>query len=116
MRFRRSRTALGCVVLAFLAVAVACEQPTQVTVRITSNERCENLSDVHTIVGPDPQETHARFKGEVSTGVSDRCDPDGFIGTLVVTPGGDKGSVLVAAEVVAGAPDEYGRPAAPAPA
>jgi hypothetical protein len=90
------------VVLAFLAVAVACEEPTQVTVRITSSVQCENLSDVHTFIGPNPEATQSRFQGEVSVGASDRCDPDGFIGTLVVTPGGDSGSILVAVGVRGG--------------
>lgn len=96
---RRPKTALSCAVLAFLAVAIACEEPTQITARITTNERCENLSDVQTIVGPNPQVTQERFAQQVPTGVSDRCDPDGFIGTLVITPGGGTGTILVAVGV-----------------
>lgn len=109
MRFRRSRTALSCGVLAFLAAAVACEEPTQVTIRITTTEECAKLSDVHTFVAPDPSEAQARFRREVSTGASDRCERDGFVGTLVVTPGGANGSVLVAAGVRA----DDGTPAPP---
>lgn len=103
MRFRRPKTALACGVLAFLAVAVACQEPTQVKVVITTNDRCENLSDVNTYVGPDAIETQSRFTREVPTGVSDRCDQvDGFIGTLVVTPGGSTGTILVAVGVRGG--------------
>jgi hypothetical protein len=90
------------VVLAFLAVAVACQEPTQVEVVITTSDRCENLGAVHTFVGPNASETQARFSREVSTGVSDRCDPDGFIGTLVITPGGGSGTILVAVGVRGG--------------
>ena len=90
-------------VLAFLAVAVACQEPTQVKVVITTSDRCENLSDVSTYVGPDPIETQARFSREVPTGISDRCDQvDGFIGTLVVTPGAGTGTILVAVGVRGG--------------
>jgi hypothetical protein len=102
VRVRRPKTALSCAVLAFLAVAVACQEPTQVKVVITTSDRCENLSDVHTFVGPDATETQARFSREVSTGVSDRCDPDGFIGTLVITPGGGTGTIVVAVGVRGG--------------
>jgi hypothetical protein len=111
VRFRRSRTGLAAVVLAFIAVAVACEEPTQVTVRISTTDKCSNLSDVHTYVGPDAKLTQKRFEEEVSTGVSDRCDErDGFIGTLVVTPGGSIGTILVAVGVQGG----DGTPAPPA--
>ena len=89
-------------VLAFLAVAVACQEPTQVTIVITTRDRCENLSDVSTYVGPDPIETQARFTREVPTGVSSDCDPDGRIGTLVITPGGGSGTILVAVGVRGG--------------
>jgi hypothetical protein len=111
VRYRRPRTALATIVLAFIAVAVACEEPTQVTVRISTTDKCSNLSDVHTFVGPDATVTEKRFGEEVSTGVSDRCDePGGFIGTLVVTPGGGSGTILVAVGVRGG----DGTPAPPA--
>lgn len=90
---------MSCAVLALLAVAVACQEPTQITARITTTVPCDALSDVNAYVGPTPRVTEGRFKDRVSTGVTDQCAPDGFIGTLVVTPGEGSGTILVATGV-----------------
>lgn len=92
-------------VLAFIAVAVSCQDPTQVTVRITTGERCGNISAVQTVVGPNPGETQARFDRAFSSAASDQAvcdDARGLVGTLVVTPGGSSGSILVAVGVRGG--------------
>lgn len=72
------------------------------TVRITTGEKCRDMSRVQTVVGPTPQVTESRFEGRFTTAASDECDPSGFVGTLVITPGGTAGSIVVAAGVRVG--------------
>jgi hypothetical protein len=85
-----------------ITVAVSCREPTQVTVRITTGEKCADMSSVQTVVGPSPPVTQQRFEGRVTTAASEACDATGLVGTLVITPGGESGSVLVAAGVRVG--------------
>ncbi len=57
------------------------------------------------VVGPDQRETQERFTKRFTTAVTRDCDPLGFIGTLVVTPGGQGATLVVAAGVgLGGAP------------
>jgi hypothetical protein len=95
-------------VLAGFAVAVSCRDATQVTVRITTRERCSDLSGVAVVVGPEQQETQQRFEKGFTTAVTRSCDASGLIGTLVVAPGGAAATIVVAAGVQVGgatAPD-----------
>ena len=105
---RRRKTALSFGVLAFVAVAVSCREPTQITVVIKTGETCSDLSGVEIVVGPDQKETQARFEQQFTAALSHECDPNGLVGTLVVTPGGQGGTIVVAAGVRVGgaaAPD-----------
>lgn len=102
---RRRKTALSFCVLASFAVAVSCREPTQVTLRITTGEKCSELSGVQIVVGSDQRETQQRFETHFTTALTRSCDPSGLIGTLVVAPGGHTATIVVAAGVqVAGAP------------
>lgn len=105
---RGHATALSCGVLGFITVAVACREPTQITVRITTGEKCSSLSPVQTVVGPTLTVTQQRFADRFTTAATSACDASGLIGTLVLTPGGDGGTILVAAGISVGglpAPD-----------
>lgn len=104
---RVRKTALSFGVLAFVAI-VSCREPTEVTVRITSGEKCTALSGVQIVVGQSQAETQDRFEKGFTAAVTRSCDPTGFIGTLVVTPGGSGGTIVVSAGVMVGgapAPD-----------
>jgi hypothetical protein len=96
---RRRRTALAFGVLASLAIAVSCREPTQVTLRVTSGEPCSSLGGVQIVVGPNPAETQARFEQRTPAAVTRDCDASGLIGTLVVAPGGQSATIVVAAAV-----------------
>lgn len=104
---RRRSTALSAGLLGFVAaaVAVSCREPTQVTVSITTGEKCSDISSIQTVVSPDQTQTQARFTEHFTTAASGNCDATGLIGTLVIVPGGQGATILVAAGVrVAGAP------------
>lgn len=105
MKLRRRKTALSFGVLACVAVAVSCREPTEITVVIKTGEKCSDLSGVEIVVGPDQGQTQKRFEQQFTAAVSHDCDASGSIGTLVVTPGGTGGTIVVAAGVrVGGAP------------
>jgi hypothetical protein len=105
VKLRRRKTALSFGVLAFVAVVVSCREPTEITVVIKTGERCSDLSGVEIVVGPDQGQTQTRFVQQFTAAVSHDCDATGTIGTLVVTPGGSGGTIVVAAGVrVGGAP------------
>jgi hypothetical protein len=102
---RARKTSLSFCVLASFAVAVSCREPTQVTVRVSTGARCSDLSSVELVVGPDQKETQQRFEKQFTTAVTRDCDASGFIGTLVVAPGGSTATIVVAVGVkVGGAP------------
>ena len=89
--------------LAALALAVSCRGPTEVTLRITTGEQCSDLAGVQIVVGPDQSETQRRFEIRFTNAVTHDCDANGFVGTLVVAPGGESATVVVAAGVRVGA-------------
>jgi hypothetical protein len=102
---RRRKTALSFGVLAFVAAAVSCREPTEITVVLATGEKCSDLSGVEIVVGPDQGQTQKRFEQQFTVAVSHECDATGQIGTIVVTPGGSGGTIVVAAGVrVDGAP------------
>jgi hypothetical protein len=49
---RGRKTALSFCVLAAFAVAVSCREPTQVTVVISTRQKCSDLAGVQVVVGP----------------------------------------------------------------
>ena len=105
MKLRRRKTALSFGVLTLVAVVVSCREPTQITVVIRTGEKCSDLSGVEIVVGPDQRETQARFEEQFTAALSHECNASGLVGSLVVTPGGAGGTVVVAAGVrVGGAP------------
>lgn len=99
---RARKTSLSFCVLASFAVAVSCREPTQVTVRVSTGARCSDLSSVELVVGPDQKETQQRFEKQFTTAVTRDCDANGFIGTLVVAPGGNTATIVVAVGVKVG--------------
>jgi hypothetical protein len=105
VKLRRRQTALSFGVVVLFAVVVSCREPTQITVVIRTGEKCSDLSGAEIVVGPTQQETQARFEQKFNAAQSHDCDATGLIGTLVVTPGGAGGTIVVAAGVrVGGAP------------
>ena len=89
-------------VLACIAVAASCRDPTQITLRITTGEKCSDLTGIQIVVGPSADVTQSRFKERFSAAVTHACSADGainVIGTLVVTPGASGGTVVVSAGV-----------------
>jgi len=105
VKLRRRKTALSFGLLAVLAVVVSCREPTEITVVIKTGEKCSDLSGVEIVVGPDQQQTQTRFEHQFTAALSHECDPSGTVGTLVITPGGAGGTIVVAAGVrVGGAP------------
>lgn len=80
-------------------VAVACREPTQITVRITTNLRCSALDGVNIVVGPvDALDTRA------PSASTSYCDVSGKVGSIVIVPSGT-GDEPVAIAVVAGTRD-----------
>jgi hypothetical protein len=89
-------------VLALLAIAASCREPTQITLRITTREKCSDLTGVQIVVGPTAEVTQSRFTQRYSAALTRACTPSGtgnLIGTLVVTPGASSGTVVVSAGV-----------------
>jgi hypothetical protein len=105
VKLRRRQTALSFGVVVLFAVVASCREPTQITVVIRTGEKCSDLSGAEIVVGPSQQETQTRFEQKFTAAESHDCDATGLIGTLVVTPGGAGGTIVVAAGVrVGGAP------------
>ena len=105
MKLRRRQTALSFGVVVLFAVVVSCREPTQITVVIRTGEKCSDLSGAEIVVGPSQKETQTRFEQKFTAAQSHDCDTTGLIGTLVITPGGAGGTIVVAAGVrVGGAP------------
>ena len=104
---RRRRIAFSFGVLALLALAASCVQPTQITLRVTSDVGCSDLSGVQLVTGPTIAEAQDRFHLHYAAAVTHDCTPgsapgggpENLIGTLVVTPGGSGGTVVVSAGV-----------------
>ncbi len=107
----RARMTVGLVGLLAICAAASCRDATEITVRITTAEKCSDLSAVQIIVGPTPADTQQRFTQHFSAAETRACAPSGttnVIGTLVVTPGTHAGTIVVAAGVALGgapAPD-----------
>jgi hypothetical protein len=97
---RRGRTAFVAISAGVAAVA-SCQDPTELTLHVTTSAKCADFGGTAIAVGPDVGVTESHFdQGFVrATTPATRCDSSGLIGTLVVTPGGGGGSVLVAAAV-----------------
>ena len=74
----------------------ACNDPTQVTIDITTlGFSCHELKRVTVVVAGDPEAAEDKTdfpQAEVTT-----CDSDKRVGTLVLTPGQDRGAVMVLA-------------------
>ncbi len=106
---KRRRIFFSIGVLACIAIAASCREPTQITLRITTGEKCSDLTGVQIVVGSDAESTQKRFKERFSAAVTHACSPEGttnLIGTLVVTPGTSTGTVVISAGVKApGVPD-----------
>jgi hypothetical protein len=91
-----------------VALASSCREPTEITVRVTTGEPCANFSGTAIVVGPNATETERRFDQHFlsATTTAAQCN-GGLVGTLVVTPGPDSGTILVAGRVpVNGVPQD----------
>lgn len=81
-----------------LALAPGCRDATEVTVEISLAKRatCKETSGTAITVGTDPVSTQQRVADQFVTATTTSCtESTRQIGTLVVTPGGGKGSVIV---------------------
>ena len=112
---RRSWILVPCLVASW-GLAQGCRTATEVTLDIRTNALCTDLTDVDIIVTSTAEraEVLAGYnidRARTSTTTTTRCD-DGKIGTLVVTPDGDRASVVVVAGLGVSAsdclPPEYG--------
>jgi hypothetical protein len=98
---RRRKTAFVACAAGVAAVA-SCQDPTEFTLHFTTSAKCADFGGTAIAVGPDPSRTDAQFFDErfaTASTPAARCDKTGLIGTLVVTPGDNKGAVVVAAAV-----------------
>jgi len=74
----------------------ACKEPTQVTVDIrTLGFKCQELKKITVVVAADP--TAAEGKWQYPQAEVGECQGEHEVGTLVVTPSGDHGAVMVLA-------------------
>lgn len=102
---RHGRLVFSFGVLVCIALAASCREPTQITLRITTSEKCADLTGVQIVVGPDADIAQGRFAKHSPAAVTHDCTASGttnLIGTLVVTPGQSAGIVIVAAGVTQG--------------
>jgi outer membrane protein assembly factor BamB len=84
----RSGPSVGFATLVALAVLIGtphCESPTEVTLSITTNVPCSQLTGVTVTVGP-ATEVETMAPGTVTQS----CAASGIVGTIVVVPGGAK--------------------------
>ena len=80
-----------------LIVASGCRTPTQVTVTIRTDVPCPSVRTVQLTVGPSPEATEKKVASYITTSTR-QCD-HGLVGTLVVTPGGDRAAIVVVAQL-----------------
>ncbi len=93
---RAAATATAAAV-AFAVLGTACREPTQITVRVSTDVPCTDLRGTVVTAG-----VLGALAGAGARGETDRCDPEtGRLGTLVVVPSGGRDE-QVAVEVVAG--------------
>jgi len=76
--------------------ATACREPTQITVRITTNLPCTVLDGVNIIVGP-----ASTIDSRAPSASTNYCDASGKVGSIVILPSGS-GDEPVAIAIVAG--------------
>jgi hypothetical protein len=104
----RARSAIVLGGLLSLAAAASCQDATQITLKVTTTEKCSQVSGTEIFVGPTGAVAQQRFDTGFSAASTRACAPSGasnVIGTLVVTPGPSTGAIIVAAGVsVNGAP------------
>lgn len=77
-------------------VGYGCRDATQVTLVLSTDVLCSDLKGIDIVVAADPSATEERAKLRFSSTSTNAC-VDGRIGTLVLTPGGETGAVLVIA-------------------
>ncbi len=98
--------ALACAAAAALAPA-ACRNATEVTLDVRTlapGLKCADLRRVTIVVAADPHTAETNLEnGFASAEVRASCDAEDRVGTLVVTPSGDTGAVVVAAAIDDGA-------------
>jgi len=88
---------LTAIVAAGSIVPFACRTATEVTIEITTRAKCTDMKGVTIVVAGDPEsaEGRASFPTTHTEDCTPTGDTSGRIGTLVVTPGGDTGAVIV---------------------
>lgn len=83
---------LGTVVVAELG---ACRAPTQAEITIRTTVPCGELGEVAIVVSGSPEESERRTSTGFYAAQTGECDPAQVVGSLVVTPGGDRASVMI---------------------
>jgi hypothetical protein len=73
----------------------ACRAPTQAMITVSTTVECGELSEVALIVSGEPSESEDRTKRGFYSAQTTHCDGSKTIGSLVVTPGGERAAVIV---------------------
>ena len=105
MRARSAWSAVGGAIPVVALFVDGCRTPTQVTLDIGTNVVCADMRGVEVVVAGDPREAEHRAAldapgiryATATTGVCTEGASPRPIGTLVVTPGGGSGAVVVVA-------------------
>lgn len=84
---------------ATLATTQSCRAPTQMTLHVGTlgTLRCPELRRVMIVTGPTPADVEQRAASKFFAADTRECQDDTTVGSLVITPDGDHGAVLVMA-------------------
>jgi hypothetical protein len=96
----RQRARFGALLPMLALVATSCRSPTEIVLKVHTNVACTDSGEwrgVAVYVG----EPGAALEKKWPTLVTTQCDADGYVGSLIVAPSGDKGE-RVGLRVVAG--------------
>ena len=99
LRFRRVLSTLGSIGALVIAsgLAASCQAPTELTLAISTDARCgTEIKTTAIYVAQAPSNANDSVQARSPIAQTDTC-ASGTIGTLVVTPGGDDGAVVIIA-------------------
>jgi alpha-tubulin suppressor-like RCC1 family protein len=94
-RFVRGTLAVGTI-----AIAASCREPTQLRLDVSTNLRCTEIREVGISVASAPELAEGGLRDVSRLTTRTTSCRDGFIGSLVVTPGTARGAIAIVAKYI----------------
>jgi hypothetical protein len=99
----RKWAVLSPIIAVAVAVAASCRDPTEVVLHVTTTSQCgtgaKQIGTTTIYVARDPETAEARMQSHSPEAQTSSCAAGGEIGTLVLTPSGSSGAVVIVAGV-----------------